>query len=175
MLNVSDNEILLFKHEVEEYNKIESEIKNLKLKMKPIQDRIKELLNIKKEKQTEVLSFMEKNDLDVCNTNSGTIELKNTTHVKAIKKADVYDRLFKFFSRRINIRLGSVDKKKNFKLFIDSLTEKKNFNSERSNFSKNYCLKKFNRFSEELGITSTKTKFFGLMDFLYTITLFHLH
>lgn len=99
MLNVSDNEILLFKHEVEEYNKIEIEIKNLKLKMKPIQDRIKELLNIKKEKQTEVLSFMEKNDLDVCNTNSGTIELKNTTQVKAIKKADVYDRLFKFFSR----------------------------------------------------------------------------
>ena len=98
MLNVTDNEILLFKHEVEEYNKIEMEIKNLKSKMKPIQDRIKELLTIKKEKQTEVLSFMEKNDLDVCNTNSGTIEMKNTTQVKAIKKADVYDRLFKFFS-----------------------------------------------------------------------------
>jgi hypothetical protein len=98
MLNVTDNEILLFKHEVEEYNKIELEIKNLKLKMKPIQDRIKELLNFKKEKQTEVLSFMEKNDLDVCNTNSGTIELKQSTHVKAIKKADVYDRLVKFFS-----------------------------------------------------------------------------
>jgi hypothetical protein len=98
MLNVTDNEILLFKHEVEEYNKIEIEIKNLKLKMKPIQDRIKELLNYKKEKQTEVLSFMEKNDLDVCNTNSGTIELKQSTHMKAIKKADVYDRLVKFFS-----------------------------------------------------------------------------
>jgi hypothetical protein len=98
MLNVTDNEILLFKHEVEEYNKIEIEIKNLKLKMKPIQDRIKELLNFKKEKQTEVLSFMEKNDLDVCNTNTGTIELKQSTHVKAIKKADVYDRLVKFFS-----------------------------------------------------------------------------
>ena len=66
--------------------------------MKPIQDRIKELLNYKKEKQTEVLSFMEKNDLDVCNTNSGTIELKQSTHMKAIKKADVYDRLVKFFS-----------------------------------------------------------------------------
>jgi hypothetical protein len=98
MLNVTDNEILLFKHEVEEYNKIELEIKNLKLKMKPIQDRIKELLNFKKEKQTEVLSFMEKNDLDVCNTNSGTIELKQSTHMKAIKKADVYDRLVKFFN-----------------------------------------------------------------------------
>jgi putative sterol carrier protein len=99
MLNVSDNEILLFKHEVEEFNKIETEIKNLKLKMKPIQDKIKELMNIKKEKQVEVLAFMEKNDLDVCNTNTGTIELKQGTHVKAIKKADVYDRLFKFFSQ----------------------------------------------------------------------------
>jgi hypothetical protein len=41
---------------------------------------------------------MEKNDLDVCNTNSGTIELKQSTHMKAIKKADVYDRLVKFFN-----------------------------------------------------------------------------
>jgi len=98
MLNVTDNEILLFKHEVEEFNKIETEIKNLKLKMKPIQDKIKELLAIKKEKQNDVLSFMEKNDLDICNTNTGTIELKNSTQVKAIKKADVYDRLLKFFS-----------------------------------------------------------------------------
>jgi hypothetical protein len=98
MLNVTDNEILLFKHEVEEFNKIEIEIKNLKLKMKPFQDKIKELLAIKKEKQGDVLAFMEKNELDICNTNTGTVELKNATHVKAIKKADVFDRLVKFFS-----------------------------------------------------------------------------
>jgi hypothetical protein len=98
MLNVSDNEILLFKHEVEEFNKIETEIKNLKLKIKPLQDKIKELMNIKKEKQSDVLAFMEKNELDICNTNTGTIELKQGTTVKAIKKADVYDRILKFFS-----------------------------------------------------------------------------
>jgi hypothetical protein len=98
MLNVTDNEILLFKHEVEEFNKIENEIKNLKLKMKPFQDKIKELLAIKKEKQGDVLAFMEKNELDICNTNTGTVELKNATHIKAIKKADVFDRLVKFFS-----------------------------------------------------------------------------
>lgn len=98
MLNVTDNEILLFKHEVEEFNKIDTEIKNLKLKIKPFQDKIKELTNIKKEKQNDVLSFMEKNELDICNTNTGTIELKQAVSVKAIKKADVYDRLLKFFS-----------------------------------------------------------------------------
>jgi hypothetical protein len=98
MLNVSDNEILLFKHEVEEFNKIETEIKNLKLKIKPLQEKIKELTNIKKEKQNEVLAFMEKNDLDICNTNTGTIELKQGTALKPVKKGDVYDRIFKFFS-----------------------------------------------------------------------------
>ena len=98
MLNVSDNEILLFKHEVEEFNKIETEIKNLKLKIKPIQDKIKELTNIKKEKQSEVLAFMEKNELDICNTNTGTIELKQGAILKPVKKADVYDRILKFFS-----------------------------------------------------------------------------
>jgi hypothetical protein len=98
MLNVSDNEILLFKHEVEEFNKIETEIKNLKLKIKPIQDKIKELTNIKKEKQGEVLAFMEKNELDICNTNTGTIELKQGAILKPVKKGDVYDRILKFFS-----------------------------------------------------------------------------
>ena len=98
MLNVTDNEILLFKHEVEEFNKIDTEIKNLKLKIKHFQDKIKELTNIKKEKQNDVLSFMEKNELDICNTNTGTIELKQGVSVKDIKKADVYDRLLKFFS-----------------------------------------------------------------------------
>jgi hypothetical protein len=98
MLNVSDNEILLFKHGVEEFNKIDSEIKNLKLKIKPLQDKIKELTNIKKEKEEEVLAFMEKNELDICNTNTGVIEFKQGTQLKPVKKADVYDRIFKFFT-----------------------------------------------------------------------------
>lgn len=83
-----------------------------------------------------------------------------------------FNQLLKFFSRSMNVRLGSVEKKKNFRIFINSLTKNKNFNREKSNFSKNWIFKKFIRFSEELGITTTKTKFFGVMDFLYTITLF---
>lgn len=119
MLNVSDNEILIFKHEVEEFNKIDVEIKSLKLKLKPIQDKIKELTNIKKEKENDVLAFMEKNELDICNTNTGTIELKQGTTVKAIKKADVYDRILKFFSY-------DVEK-------IDGMT-----NDEKAKFLHNY-------------------------------------
>jgi len=98
MLNVSDEEVLIFKHEVSEFNKIEQEIKELKDKIKPYQNKIKELTRIKQEKQSEVLSFMQSNELDICNTDSGVLELKNKTNTKQITKAGVYDRLYNFFS-----------------------------------------------------------------------------
>ena len=102
MLNVTDQEVLLFKHEVAEFNKIEQEISEIKKKIKPYQDKIKELTKIKQEKQTEVLSFMKTNELDICNTDTGVLELKNKTVTKQITKAGVYDRLYHFFSYDIN-------------------------------------------------------------------------
>jgi len=98
MLSVSDKEIQFFKNDVENYNNIESQIKELKKKLKPIQDKIKELMKAKQEKKEEVLSFMVSNDLDVCNIDTGSYELKNTKSTKQITKADVYDRLYKYFS-----------------------------------------------------------------------------
>ena len=102
MLNVTDEEVLMFKNEVSEFNKIEHEISEIKKKIKPYQDKIKELIKIKQEKQTEVLSFMKSNELDICNTDTGVLELKNKTVTKQITKAGVYDRLYHFFSYDIN-------------------------------------------------------------------------
>tara|TARA_B100001287_G_scaffold272524_1_gene274341 strand:- start:8858 stop:9268 length:411 start_codon:yes stop_codon:yes gene_type:complete len=98
MLNVSDEEIQFFKNDVTQYNELESQIKELKRKMKPLQDKIRELTKIKKEKQGEVLQFMEANELDVCNTDAGSYELKSTKNTKQITKGDVYDRLYTYFS-----------------------------------------------------------------------------
>ena len=78
MLNVSDQEIQFFKNDVTQFNELENQIKELKRKIKPLQDKIKELTKIKQEKQTEVLSFMETNELDVCNVDNGSYELKST-------------------------------------------------------------------------------------------------
>ena len=98
MLSVSDQEIQFFKSDVEKYNTIETQIKDLKKKMKPFQDKIKELTKAKQEKQDEVLSFMSSNDLDVCNIDAGSYELTNTKTTKQITKADVYDKLYKYFT-----------------------------------------------------------------------------
>lgn len=98
MLSVSDQEIQFFKNDVTQYTEIETQIKELKKKMKPLQDKIKELTKIKQEKQAEVLNFMESNDLDVCNTDTASYELKSTKTTKQVSKGDVYDRLYKYFS-----------------------------------------------------------------------------
>ena len=98
MLNVSDQEIQFFKNDVTEYNNIESQIKDLKKKIKPLQDKIKELTKIKQDKQSEVLAFMETNDLDVCNIDTASYELKSTKSTKQVSKGDVYDRIYKYFS-----------------------------------------------------------------------------
>lgn len=98
MLSVSDQEIQFFKNDVTQYTEIETQIKELKKKMKPFQDKIKELTKIKQEKQAEVLNFMESNDLDVCNTDTASYELKSTKSTKQVSKGDVYDRLYKYFS-----------------------------------------------------------------------------
>ena len=98
MLNVSDQEIQFFKNDVTEYNTIESQIKDLKKKIKPLQDKIKELTKIKQDKQSEVLAFMESNDLDVCNIDTASYELKSTKSTKQVSKGDVYDRIYKYFS-----------------------------------------------------------------------------
>ena len=72
MLNVSDKEIEFFKNDVTQFSDLENQIKELRKKIKPLQDKIKELTKIKQEKQAEVLSFMETNELDVCNIDTAS-------------------------------------------------------------------------------------------------------
>ena len=85
-----------------------------------------------------------------------------------------FKRLFKFFSLRLNNRLGSVVKKKQFILLISSLNYWKNSIYLESNFLRNRCYKKFRRFSEELGNASARIKYYGMKDFLYIMTYFFL-
>ena len=101
MLNVSDTEIQFFKADVEKFSEIDSEIKTVKKQIKPLQDRIKELTKLKQEKETEVLNFMTSNELDACNTDDASFEVKSSKTTKTITKGDIYDRIFKFFSEEI--------------------------------------------------------------------------
>jgi hypothetical protein len=102
-LPVTDQEIEFFKKDVGDYTEIDTQIKDLKKKMKPYQEKIKELTQKKKQKQDEVLNFMASNNLDVCHVGDDSkLELKNTAVSKPITKGDVYDRIYKYFSEDID-------------------------------------------------------------------------
>lgn len=118
-LPVTDKEIEFFKKDVVDYNEIDTQIKDLKKKMKPYQDKIKELTQKKKQKQEEVLNFMSSNDLDVCHVGDDSkLELKNTEVSKPITKGDVYDRIYKYFSEDAD-RTKDMDNQEKAKFLHD--------------------------------------------------------
>jgi hypothetical protein len=112
MLAVTDEEIQFFKNDVTEFSNIERQITDLKNKIKPYQDKIKELTKIKQTKKDDVLNFMDSNKLDMCNTDNASYEMKESKSTKTISKADVYDRMYKFFSEeQDNVKNMTVDDK----------------------------------------------------------------
>jgi len=119
MLNVSDTEIQFFKNDVEKYSDIEKQIKEVKGKIKPLQDKLKELNKIKKEKETEVLQFMNTNELDVCNTDDNVFEVKKSNVTKPITKGDIYDRILAFFNEEFRKFSSSGDKEEIAKALHD--------------------------------------------------------
>lgn len=112
MLAVTDEEIQFFKNDVTEFSNIEKQIHDLKSKIKPYQDKIKELTKLKITKKEDVLNFMDSNRLDMCNTDNASYEMKESKSTKTISKADVYDRMYKFFSEEQDkVKDMSVDDK----------------------------------------------------------------
>ena len=102
MLNVSDSEVEYFKSDIEKYNSLEIQINDIKKKMKPLQEKLKELNKLKIEKQQEVIQFMTVNELDACNINEASFEVKSVKSTKPINKGDIYDRIYKFFTEEFS-------------------------------------------------------------------------
>ena len=112
MLAVTDEEIQFFKNDVMQFSNIEKQIKELKAKIKPYQDKIKELNKLKDSKKEEVINFMDCNKLDMCNTDEASYEMKESKSTKTVTKADAYDRIYKFFSDDFhNIKDMNVEEK----------------------------------------------------------------
>lgn len=115
MLAVTDEEIQYFKKDITDFTNIEKQIKDLKAKMKPYQDKIRELSKLKETKKEEVINFMDCNKLDMCNTDDASYEMKETKSTKTVTKGDAYDRIYKFFSEEEdNIRDMSVEEKSKY-------------------------------------------------------------
>ena len=119
MLDVSDTELSFFKNDINSYSDIDKKIKSIKKQIKPLQEQIKTLTKQKNEKQLEVLEFMKIHDLDVCNTDVASFEMKETKTTKQLTKGDVYDKIYKVFTdNKIIEELNNISGGENKAKFI---------------------------------------------------------
>ena len=99
---MSDSTIDHFKCEVRRFDTIDLEIKNITEKMKPLQNRLKELKQSKKSLETNICSFMETNEIAECKLSQGALLFKESKNVIPLSKEIIRLNIIKFFQEYNN-------------------------------------------------------------------------
>lgn len=110
---MSDSTVDHFKCEVRRFDTIDSEIRSISEKMKPLQSRLKELKQTKKNLENTICSFMETNEIAECKLTEGALLYKESKNVVPLSKEAIRQNIIKFFQDNYNDefkRLSSVDK-----------------------------------------------------------------
>ena len=110
---MSDSTIDHFKCEVRRFDTIDLEIKNITEKMKPLQNRLKELKQSKKSLETNICSFMETNEIAECKLSQGALLFKESKNVVPLSKQSIRQSIIKFFQDNYDdeFKKSSAEKK----------------------------------------------------------------
>ena len=106
---MADQEVEVFKTEVREFDEIDAQIRAIREKIKPLNNKIKELTTAKNKLKTDICGFMASNEIDSCNMNTGKLQFKEKKAVKPISKGDIYDSMTTFFSTKYNDEFKTLD------------------------------------------------------------------
>ncbi len=98
-MELTDNNIEKFRQDVEYFARINKDIEEVKLMMKPLKEKLRILTDEKTELEQQLCKIMDKNNLDRAELpdNKGIIEYKTRTAVVPVKKDDIRDKLIIFF------------------------------------------------------------------------------
>jgi hypothetical protein len=99
---MTDSSIDHFKCEVRRFDSIDYEIRELNNKMKPIQERLKELRSTRKELEGTICSFMQSNEIAECKLADGALLYKESKNVIPLSKAGIKENIIKFFTENNN-------------------------------------------------------------------------
>jgi predicted nucleic acid-binding Zn-ribbon protein len=92
-----------FKCDVRRYDTIDSEIKNINDRIKPLQLKLKELKDSKKQLEGNICSFMQTNDIGECKLLEGALVYKESKNVVPLSKNGIKENLLKFFTEKSNL------------------------------------------------------------------------
>ena len=127
---MADQDVEVFKTEVREFDDIDSQIKTIREKIKPLNNKIRELTTAKNKLKTDICDFMGKNEIDSCNMNNGKLQLKDKKAVKPISKGDIYDSMTSFFTKKFTEEFKALDPSEKAKLLHSYIYEENREYSE---------------------------------------------
>ena len=113
-----------FRTEVKSFDTIDSEIKELMDKIKPLNLKIKGLKSKKSELQGNICEYMAKNDIDTCNLKSGRLVYKESNAVKPVTQTDVKDSIIKFFTHDVCDTFDEANSSEKAQALIEFIYEK---------------------------------------------------
>ena len=94
---MADSTVDHFKCEVRRFDTIDTEIRTINEKMKPLQLRLKELKQTKKTLENTICSFMETNEIAECKLTDGALLYKESKNVVPLSKETIRQNIIKFF------------------------------------------------------------------------------
>ena len=94
---MADSTVDHFKCEVRRFDTIDTEIRTINEKMKPLQLRLKELKQTKKTLENTICSFMETNEIAECKLSEGALLYKESKNVVPLSKETIRQNIIKFF------------------------------------------------------------------------------
>jgi hypothetical protein len=99
---MSDSTIDHFKCEVRRFDTIDVEIRNINNQMKPLQTRLKELKQSKKDLENTICSFMKTNEIAECKLSEGALLFKESKNVVPLSKDAIKQNITLFFKENNN-------------------------------------------------------------------------
>ena len=99
---MTDSTINHFKCDVRRFDTIDTEIRSINDKMKPLQSRLKELKQTKKTLENTICSFMETNEIAECKLSEGALLFKESKNVVPLSKESIRQNIIKFFQENYN-------------------------------------------------------------------------
>jgi len=127
---MTDSTIDHFKCDVRRFDTLDTEIKTITDKIKPLQTRLKELKETKKTLESTICSFMETNEIAECKLSEGALLFKESKNVIPLSKESIRQNIIKFFQENYNEefkKLNSEEKaEKLFKFVYENREYKEN-------------------------------------------------
>ena len=129
---MTDSTVDHFKCDVRRFDTIDTEIRNINEKMKPLQSRLKELKQTKKTLENTICSFMETNEIAECKLSEGALLFKESKNVVPLSKESIRLNIMKFFHDNYNDQFKKLNPEEKAESLFNFVYENREYKENKT-------------------------------------------